>query len=83
MAINYRQGIFRIKIVVSVLLFVSILVWVLDDTNGSNYWMKVALGTAVCTVISIAGLWGGCWLIEKIARWIIRGFKQTEAKETE
>ncbi len=88
MDINFRRGILRIKILVSVILPVAVFLLSWSDSRYyETYWRRVdwtqvVLMTVVITPILVAGLWLGCWLIEKIGRWIIRGFTQTEAGKT-
>jgi len=73
--INFRRGIFRIKVVLSVLILPLVL-WYLRSTESWG-WIDILIGTLIGTFFCTVGLWVGCWLIEKIGRWIIRGFTQT------
>jgi len=82
MDVNFRRGIFRIKIVVSVILSVAIFLYAYDEASNDNYWTEFIIMTVGGTFVSVAGLWVGCWLIEKIGRWIIRGFTQIDARKT-
>ena len=83
MDINFRRGVFRIKILVSVILPIGAFLYACSEARRyEDSWTEVIVITVVITPILVAGLWLGCWLIEKIGRWIIRGFTQTEGRKT-
>ena len=116
MGTNYRRGIFRIKIVVSVVLPVAIALYLWHTRNepvANDSWIgillsessleilffplihavkfaesvtgrwapgaKIAASVVYGVFVCVAGFWLGCWLIEKIGRWIIRGFSGVES----